>query len=305
MNFFTNMLNLQLTLFILIIIGIFLKKKNYIGEEGKKMLSDLLINLILPCNIIYSFCSKIEIASNFVSNCILAIILSSCIQLTATFLSKWVFRNYPKTQKNVMSYGLICSNSSFIGLPVAECLYGSLGVLYTSIFQIPIRFTMWTAGLSLFTTVDKKDAFKKLLKHPCIISIFIGFLLMILPISLPQFVSNTISTLSKCTVPISMFVIGATLADANIKTLFSRAVLYYTVLRLIAFPVAVFIILRMFNLDPLLIGISVIMTGMPAGSTTAILAEKYGCDAEFASQIIFVSTLLSIFTIPLLSLLIK
>lgn len=305
MSFFSNMLNLQLTLFVLIMVGIFLKKRGYIGEEGKKMLSELLINLILPCNIIQSFSSKIDISSSFVSNCILAVVLSTCIQLIATFGSKLLFTRYPKEQKNVMSYGLICSNSSFIGLPIAECLYGSLGVLYTSIFQIPIRFTMWTAGLSLFTDVNRKDAFKKLIKHPCIVSIFIGFFLMVFPISLPKFLSDTIGTLSKCNVPVSMFVIGATLADADIKTLFSKAILYFTALRLIVFPLFIFVILQFLHIDPLLTSICVIMTGMPAGSTTAILAEKYGCDSQFASQIIFISTLLSIITIPLLTLIIS
>ena len=56
----------------------------------------------------------------------------------------------------MLAYGIICSNSSFIGIPVIESLYNSLGVMYTSIFQMPIRFTMWSAGLSLFTVVDKK-----------------------------------------------------------------------------------------------------------------------------------------------------
>ena len=202
-----------------------------------------------------------------------------------------------------MTYGMICSNSSFIGIPVAEALYGSLGVMYTSIYQIPIRFTMWTAGLSLFTQVDKKDACRKLAKHPCIIAIFVGFFLMLLPVSLPSFLQNTIASVSRCTIPLSMFVIGAILADADIRTIFTKKTLYFTLLRLILFPLFIFLVLKPFHLDPLLVSICVIMSGMPAGSTTSVLADKYGCDPVFASQIIFVSTLFSIFTIPVLGLL--
>lgn len=303
MKFFLNMLNLQLMLFLLIIIGIILRKKGIINDNSKKTLSNLLIDIILPCNIIQSFLGKINITASFFKSCIYAVIISLAIQLFATYISRLLFIKYPIEKKNVMTYGMICSNSSFIGLPIADCLYGNMGVLYTSIFQIPIRFTMWTAGLALFTSVNKKDAFKKLMFHPCIIAIFIGFILMVCPITLPTFIANTISGISKCNVPISMFIIGSLLADANIKTLFSKKVLYFTSLRLVLFPLLVYIVLKPFNLDPLLVSIAVILTGMPAGSTTSILAEKYGCDSMFASQIIFVSTLFSIFTIPLLSLL--
>ncbi|MGN0351449.1 MAG: AEC family transporter, partial [Roseburia sp.] len=303
MEFVLKMLNLQFMLFALIIVGILSHKMKIITCQNRKAFSDLLINIVLPCNIVNSFLSKIEISSAFFHNCLLAILLSSCIQIFATAISKVLFSRFEKDEKNIMSYGMICSNSSFIGLPVAEVLYGSLGVMYTSIYQIPARFTMWTAGLSLFTEVTKKDACKKLIKHPCIIAIFVGFFLMLLPVSLPAFIQNTIASISRCTIPLSMFVIGAILAEADIRTIFSKKTLYYTVIRLILFPLFIYAVLWPFHLDSLLVSICVIMSGMPAGSTTSVLADKYGVNPTFASQIIFVSTLFSIFTIPILELL--
>lgn len=289
-------------LFLLMAAGIAVKKIGIITSENRKSFSSLLINVILPCNIVNSFLSGVEISSELFKNCLLAIILSAVIQIFVTFANKLFFRKVREERKNVMSYGMICSNSSFIGLPVAESLYGSMGVLYTSLFQIPIRFTMWTAGLALFTDVDRKSAFKKLAKHPCIIAIFVGFILMILPFSLPSVMLSTISSISKCTTPMSMFVIGAILADADIKTMFSKDVLYFTFLRLVGLPLFIWLILKPFGLNSLLVNICVIMSGMPAGSTTSILADQYGGDSMFASQMTFVSTLLSIVTIPLLGL---
>ena len=303
MDFIFKMLNLQFMLFALIITGIIANKLNIITSKNRKSFSDLLINIVLPCNIVNSFLSKVDISGEFFHNCILAILLSCCIQLFIPFISRFLFARFKKNEKSIMTYGMICSNSSFIGIPVAEALYGSLGVMYTSIYQIPIRFTMWTAGLSLFTQVDKKDACRKLAKHPCIIAIFVGFFLMLLPVSLPSFLQNTIASVSRCTIPLSMFVIGAILADADIRTIFTKKTLYFTFLRLILFPLFIFLVLKPFHLDPLLVSICVIMSGMPAGSTTSVLADKYGCDPVFASQIIFVSTLFSIFTIPVLGLL--
>ena len=303
MEFISKMLSLQFMLFALIIVGVIANKTNMITSRNRKSFSDLLINIVLPCNIVNSFLSKVEISGHFFRNCILMLFLSSAIQIFATLISKVLFARFEKKKKNIMSYGLICSNSSFIGLPIAETLYGSIGVMYTSIYQIPTRFTMWTAGLSLFTSVDKKDAFKKLAKHPCILAIFVGFFLMLLPVSLPSFLQNTIASISRCTIVLSMIVIGAILAEADIRTIFTREILYYTAIRLLLFPLFIFAVLQPFHLDPLLVSICVIMSGMPAGSTTSVLADKYNCDPAFASQIIFVSTLFSIFTIPVLGML--
>ncbi len=305
MDFILEMLNLQIMLFILMAVGILVKKIGIISASNRKSFSDMLINVILPCNIVSSFMSGIEISSDLLKNCVLAVVLSAVIQIFVTYANKLIFRKVAKNRKSVMSYGMICSNSSFIGLPVAQELYGDMGVLFTSVFQIPIRFTMWTAGLSLFTDIDRKSAFKKLAKHPCIIAVFLGFLLMVLPVTLPTVVTNTISSISKCTTPLSMIVIGTILADADIKTMFSKDVLYYSFWRLIGLPMIIWLILMPFHLDKLLVSICVIMSGMPAGSTTSILADKYGGDSMFASQMTFVSTLFSIVTIPILGMILN
>ena len=151
------------------------------------------------------------------------------------------------------------------------------------------------------TDVSKKDAFRKLVRHPCIIAVFVGLILMVAPISLPNFLEEAIDITSGCTVPLSMIVIGTILADAPIRSLFSKSVLWYTCLRLVFFPVLIWLVLKPFPLDSTLVNVCILITGMPAGSTTSILADKYGGDAIFASQIIFASTLCSILTIPLLT----
>ena len=305
MDFFWEMLSLQETLFLLILLGILVKKLKIVNENGRKTLSDLLIYVILPCNIVESFTGGIALPDGFAHTCILAVCISIGIQALSVYGSRLVFCRYAAKQKSVLSYGMICSNSSFIGLPIAHLMFGDLGVIYTSVFQIPLRFTMWTAGLSLFTSVSRKDAFRKLIRHPCIVAVFAGLILMVTPVSLPGFLSEAIAAAGGCTVPLSMIVIGTILADAPIRSMFSKSVLWYTCLRLILVPLLIWLMLRPFPLDPTLVNVCILMTGMPAGSTTSILADKYGGDAVFASQIIFVSTLCSILTIPLLTILME
>ena len=303
MALFFEMLSLQGMLFLLILTGVLCNKLHIITEAGRKTLSDLLINVILPCSIVSSFLSGTQLPDGFARNCVLAVVLSAAIQMVAIFGSRLVFRRYRREERTVLSYGMICSNSGFVGLPMAQILFGDLGVIYTSVFQIPIRFTMWSSGLSLFTSVSRRDVLRKVLLHPCIVSIFLGLVLMFVPVPIPAFLRNTLSTTGGCTIPVSMLVIGSILADAPIRSLFSRDVLWYTCLRLVLFPALVYVLLLPLPLDPILKSLSLLMSGMPAGSTTSILADKYDCDALFASEITFASTLFSIVTVPLLSLL--
>ena len=128
---------------------------------------------------------------------------------------------------------------------------------------------------------------------------------MVAPVSLPEFLDEAIAATSSCTVPISMLVIGSILADAPIRSMFSGPVLWYTCLRLALFPLLVWLVLKPFHLDPTLVNVCILMTGMPAGSTASILADKYDGDAVFASQITFASTLCSILTIPLLTMIME
>ena len=104
---------------------------------------------------------------------------------------------------------MICSNAGFMGNPVVEGIYGSQGLLYASVYLIPLRIFMWSAGLSCFTVASPKDIVKKLVHHPCIIAVVIGMALMPFPEFVPGFLLQTMQSCSKCVLPVSMIVIGS------------------------------------------------------------------------------------------------
>ena len=300
---FTGMASLQLEMFLMMAIGFLCKKIKLINDEAQRSLSDILIDVILPANILHSFTSGVKVSTELLQNCALAFIISLCIQLAATYGGRRLFGKWPQEKSAVASYGMIVSNSSFIGIPVADRVFGNLGVVYTSVFQIPIRFTMWSAGLALFTSVDKRQAFKKVVTHPCIIACLAGFAMMLTGLTFPGILGEVVKAMSQCTSPVSMMVIGAILACADWRQLFRTDVLLFCLYRLVLFPLIVWGILYALHADPTLAGVAVLLTAMPAGSTTAILPQKYNCDAEYGAGLIFTSTLFSILTIPLFTLL--
>lgn len=298
----TRILNLQCILFMLIAIGTIARKKEIIKSENKAVLTDLLIYIFLPCNIISSFNMKFtwEIFLKFA-----IILLFACMaQIVCMFLSSVMYKKDEIRKRKVLQYATICSNAAFLGLPIVESIYGIEGVMYASIAMVPQRIVMWSSGISCFTTAENPwKVFKRVALHPCIIAVYIGIIMMILPFKFPAPLEFTIKTVGGCTLSISMILIGTMLGELKeIRSIFSLLILKYTFIRLVLIPFCAFILCRLGNLDPLSTGVVVLLSGMPAGSTTAILASKFNGDYLFASKVIVFSTIFSIITISFWSL---
>lgn len=290
-----DLLDLQATIFILIIVGFILKRKKLISDQGKSAITDLVINIILPCNIVKSFLITFNrsILISFASILIISII----IQIFCTILGKVLYPNKTSGQKKVLRYGIICSNAGFLGNPIAQGVFGDMGLSLASVFLIPQRIVMWSAGISMFSdSPDKKTLIKKVLTHPCIIAVLLGLILMLVQIQLPSFLLSPLTHLSNCCTPLSMLVIGMILGDIDLRTMIDKDVISYSVLRLILMPLAVWAACLLFQINHLVTGVSVLLAAMPAGATTVILASKYEGDAPFATKIVVMSTLFSIVT---------
>lgn len=296
-----EMLNLQLTMFVMMGIGLFCRKKNIIGKEGQKNITDLVIDVVLPCNIIKSF--LIEFSWDIMKTFGIVLVISFLIQMMYAFFGSFLFNKAPEPQRKCMRYGTLCSNAGFLGNALAEGICGSYGLSLASIYLIPQRIVMWSAGISIFTeSPNPRALIKKVLTHPCIVACIAGILLMLTQFQLPDFLVKSISTVSSCNTALSMMVIGMILAQVDIRHMVNGRILYYTFTRLIFFPVLTYIPCLLFHVDPIVTGICVLLCAMPAGATTSILASKYDGDAEFATSMVVFSTLASLVSTPIWSL---
>lgn len=307
-----QLMTLQGTMFLLIFIGWFLIKHNIITKQGQASLTDLVIYLVLPCNIIKSF--LIDFSGDILSQCIDILILSIFIQIFCVIFGKIVYRRHQPDRRKCLQYAIICSNAGFLGNPIAEGVFGSAGLLLASIYLIPQRIMMWSSGLTIFaneeneTKINAKTAalsvkrthrmqvFKKVITHPCIIACFIGLLLMLTQWELPAVIGTTLSHLGGCNTALSMLVIGMILAEGDLKNIFDKDILVYSLFRMALIPGLLLIVCRLIRLPSLTTGVSVLLAAMPAGATTSILAAKYNRAPEFAAQLVVISTLISFAT---------
>lgn len=294
----SNLIHLQITIFCLMMAGYILTKAKILTADARKPLSDLLINFILPCNIITSF--MMEFNKKIMIDCLAIFLVSIFIQIFVIFTSKYF---YPKTEKAkmpVLRYGTIVSNAGFMGSPIAQGIYGDLGLLYASVYLIPMRAVMWSFGVTCFTGTKGKGVIKKILTHPCIIAVLIGMVLMITQVQLPVGIEKTIRYAGNANTALSMIVIGNILAEVKPSEILDIKAWWFCLVRLVLIPLIVLAGCNLVGIDEMVKQVSVILAGMPAAATTAILAAKYDSDAHFAAKIVFLSTLLSMVTVPLL-----
>ena len=262
-------------------------------------MTNVVIYIILPCNIFSSFHKGIS--PEILRQCVVVLLAALGLQVLYYFLNKILYVKFSPERRAVAQYATIVNNASFIGLPVIESVYGETGLLYGSLILIPMRIFMWTEGLSLFTKADKKQRIKVVVTHPCIWAVILGFVYVLVPFELPSFIYGTITAVGNCNLALSMIVIGSILSEADLKNLPDKDCFYYSFFRLIAIPAVMYGALTILKADPLATGAVVLSSAMPAAATTAMLADKYGKDSVFATKIVFISTILSMITLPIIA----
>lgn len=293
-----QLFNLQGTLFIMILAGVVLKKLGILDAGGKKTLTDLCVDIVIPCNIIKSF--LVDFQLDVLRSCAMLLVVGFLLQLLAVVCNRFLFNRYPEQQRKVLQYCTIVSMGGFLGNPVAEGVFGDLGLLYTAMFLIPMRVVMWSAGTSYFVagSTDRKKVIKNVLTHPCLVAVYVGLFLMITQLPLPEMLQSAIRSIGGCNSALTMFIIGTILADVKLSTIVNPTTVAFSVFRLGLLPLAAFGLGTLFGLDTAARGVAVLMTGMPAGATAAIFAARYDSDAPFATRCVVLTTLLSMFTLP-------
>jgi len=294
-----KILTLQGILFLLVLTGILLKWTGFFPEEGKAILTDILIYVFLPANIVASF--LVTFNADILVRLIVIFLLGLFQQVSCLVFNRYAWNHFEPEEKKVVQYCTLCSNAGFIGLSIIGDVFGAQGLMYASVGTIPQAITTWSAGLSYFEKgQNTREVIKRVAVHPGVIAVYIGLFLMLTGLRPPTFVANTLRMLGGCTLPISMIVIGAVLGEVtDVKSMLNGKIWYFTIIRLLLLPLIIFVAGWIFHIPRLLTNIIVLVAGMPAGSTGVLFAAKYKSDYIFATKCVVVTTALSLITIPL------
>lgn len=293
----SGLLNQVIILFLLMSVGIYAKKKNYINKTVNKGLSEILLNITFPLLIISSL--NIEFSKELLGTSIHLFIYGVIITVVLIIVCKLIYLKVPARRQTVLKFSSVFSNCSFMGFPILVQQLGSNGNFYGSIFTISFNLFVFTYGVMIFTGEKDIKGLKKAILNPNIIAIFIGLILFAFSIKLPYAISKSISLVGAMTTPLSMIILGVLIAEMKVKEVFSEQAVYFAaIVRLLIAPLLTILILRILGADDIIVKVLVIAEAMPAAASTAVFAEKYNGDDGLASKCVFITTALSLLTIP-------
>lgn len=312
MNALLTVIAKLITLFIYVLIGYIIRQRRIVSSEFCDGISRFLMTIILPCMIISTFQTSYTpdklIRAGMVFGVSLIIFGASIL---IGYLTYYLF-HIEKSAKGIWIYAVTFPNHAFMGWPVMSAVFGGEAVFYATFANMAFSVYAYTFGVWLMQTTGNRASSTDKNQHvirdnlftPINAGILIGLILFFTQYQIPSPIDTAIDSIGGMTTPLAMIYVGTILAKSPLKDVIrDRRVYLCSLVRLIIIPLLVLICARPFITDTLIYGVLVIGHAMPVAGYCAIYAGAYDNDTLLASKMISVSTLLSVISIPLISLL--
>ena len=301
------LLQQMIIMFLLMSVGFVGSKIGMITEETSKRLSAIVVNIANPAMILVSGISDERMEGRELLSLTVVILAIYAVLLLLAYLLPVLLRVDPKS-RGVYQAMTVFSNIGFMGYPIIAALYGSSAILYGALYSIPFNILIYTFGVSALRKKENGEEKKRLsLKEVLnigVITSIISLILYLWQIRVPGFLTDTLSYLGNLTAPLSMMVIGASMTSISLRELFTDVrLLLFSLIKLLLIPVLGMLLIRQVVTNEVICGVFMNMLATPAGSMTAMLAQEYDGDYETASRGVTLTTLLSVITMPVVSLL--
>lgn len=287
-----------LILFALVLTGFVLGKKKIITETGGKACSDLALFVATPCVIINSF--QREYSSALLQELLLALAVALGLHVVAIGIAHVIYRKDTAATRIYRS-STVLSNAGFMGLPLQQALLGDTGVVYGATYVVMMSITMWSYGLFIMNRLKGKVSVRKMLFNPGTIGLFIGLLLFVCRISLPEIVATPVRHLGNLNTPLPMLFAGYYLSKVDFKkALAVRSIYGALAVRLLVVPIVSVALMYVCGIRGVLFVSMAVAVTAPTAVGVAMFADRFGQDAETAVNLVSLSTLLSVVTMPLI-----
>lgn len=291
-------LNQVLILFIIMLLGYVAGKAGVIDPTASKKLSGVMLYVTSPMLVLKSF--FITFTTERLINVFWMMGMALFMYLLSIWLSRLIYGRFSEEAAPILRFSAVFSNCGYMGLPIMYALYGDDGVFYGSFYIVAFNIILWTYGYVMFGgRGTKREIVAKVFANPCIVAVYVGMIIFIFHIPIPEPVESAVTIVGDMTMPISMLIIGAVISSAKLKDIFSDWRVYLSsFVRLILMPLIALALTRIPGIPPTPAAVLITALAMPVGANTTVFAEMFDKDAVFASKCVSVSTLLSIITIP-------
>jgi predicted permease len=280
-------------------VGVLCGKCKWLDDMGAKQMTNLLLKVVTFCVIVESF-----LLVDFSAQKVKSLLIGGGACFVCTLVGILVlipfFRRQEKNRQSVLRFGVTFSNCGFMSLPLVSALMGPEGVFTVSVFVAVFQCFCWTLGVKIYHRFDKK-ALKKIIFNPGVISVLVGLPLFLFDVNCPDIILSPLGMLADLNTPVAMVVTGYYLSKMTLKIQKGDdCLLLAAFLRLVVIPLCTFGVLYLLGLRGFLLTTCMVPVCAPTASNTSLFAVMFGGDQVYASRLVSICTLLSIFTMPLI-----
>ena len=291
----------MLKLFFMLVLGFVLFKCGVFDEHTNKKISSLIVNCTSPLLIISAIASV-----DSQNKSIVFLLMGAGILMYLGFIVVGKIMNlilpFPKKDWPVYECMVVFANTGFMGYPVLISVFGEGSVFYASLLHMAFNLFIYTYAIMCLTKKDGETFhfnFQQLVT-PGIILLFVAIFIYIFDIQLPEVILDTVDSVGGLTSPLSMMMIGSSLALYPIKESLTDWRSYlFALIRLFVMPFITMLVCRLLNIDAYYANIAIVTNAMPVASMVLMMATQYNANKEIVTRNIIVSTLLSVVTIPI------
>lgn len=305
----------MLVLLAMMLVGAFVYKKEWLSETGAGNVSKLVVNVFNPLLVVSGVLGDTDaISQDKIFGNLKLVLLYYVISIIFGILLAWVLHP-PKNLKSIYTLMATFSNLGFMGIPVAKSLYGSEGVVYVSFYILIYNLIVYTYGMSLARRAAREkngtdsagkaslSASLKRIINPGVVAALLALIIFAAGIKMPAPIVSFCDYMGNTTIPLSMIMIGVSIAKADLRSYLKDARMYFFILlRMVALPIAVALLMRNMGFDAVVFGMFIIELAMPVGSIIGLFARECGADDAYCMKGTVLSTLASIVTIPIVGL---
>jgi predicted permease len=298
------MVVVMLTLFALVVVGYIAGKLGYLGGDFDRQLSRLVINITCPALILSSAMTGELPDRQFILPLLLISLVTYIILTGAAFLLPR-YLTKKKDDEGAIGFALMFGNVGFMGYPVVASIFGHKAVFYAAVLNVVNTFAVFTVRTILITgrsDVEQKRFEKKVLYSTPMLAAYLTMAIVALEIdNIPEAISQPLTMLGNITVPAALLIIGSSMSNLSLRTMLGNATVYTTTLfRLAILPVGIHFVMRALGFSPFVVNINTLVIAMPVATYGTILCLKYQKDTTMITEVTFITTLLSMISIPLL-----
>ncbi len=290
------------TIAVILVLGFLLGKLKLISPKTNKDLVNLLLTVFMPASLFLAFPATYddEKSSLFLSGLVAGFI----VMVSLIFVSLLIFnKKFYKKEKprSAAQFALIFNNATFLGYPIIASTFGEPGIIPYCGFIIAFNIALFSYGVYLFKhKIDLKLIFS-VITNPNIIAVILGVVLFMTGFKIPSFAKDAVQFTGNATTALSIICVGYMLSNAKFLKLLKKWKLILTALiQLILGPLVTWGLLSVLQFPQEVIVVCTLIQALPTATSLGLFASKYGGDETEASELVTISTLLSIVTMPLM-----